>query len=64
MRTERLVLRPFRPADVDAVHRASQDPETQRWISGIPLPYTLDGGAEFVEDVARRNARTGWDCPA
>jgi hypothetical protein len=24
-------LRPFRPTDVDPVHRASQDPETQRW---------------------------------
>jgi RimJ/RimL family protein N-acetyltransferase len=31
IRTERLVLRPFRTDDVDAVHRASQDPETQRW---------------------------------
>jgi RimJ/RimL family protein N-acetyltransferase len=31
IRTERLLLRPFRPSDVDAVHRASQDPETQRW---------------------------------
>ncbi len=31
IRTERLLLRPFRPSDVDAVHRASQDSETQRW---------------------------------
>ncbi|MGY2004936.1 GNAT family N-acetyltransferase [Blastococcus sp. SYSU DS1024] len=31
LRTERLVLRPFRTGDADAVHRASQDPETQRW---------------------------------
>ena len=31
VRTARLVLRPFRADDVDAVHRASQDPESQRW---------------------------------
>ncbi|HEY0401271.1 MAG TPA: GNAT family N-acetyltransferase [Blastococcus sp.] len=52
--TERLVLRPFRPADVDAVHRASQDPETQRWISGITVPYTREDARTFVEDVATR----------
>jgi RimJ/RimL family protein N-acetyltransferase len=54
VRTERLVLRPFRPTDVDAVHRASQDPETQRWISGIPVPYTREEARKFVEDVAIR----------
>jgi RimJ/RimL family protein N-acetyltransferase len=54
IRTERLVLRPFRPEDVDAVHRASQDPETQRWISAIPVPYTREDARRFVEDVAPR----------
>ena len=38
VRTDRLTLRPYRPDDVDAVHRASQDPETQRWIGLLPLP--------------------------
>ena len=38
VRTERLVLRPFRPADVDAVFRASQDPDIPRWISASPCP--------------------------
>jgi RimJ/RimL family protein N-acetyltransferase len=52
IRTERLLLRPFRPSDVDAVHRASQDPETQRWISSIPVPYTREDARRFVEDVA------------
>jgi RimJ/RimL family protein N-acetyltransferase len=54
VRTERLVLRPFRPSDVDAVHRAGQDPETQRWVSGIPVPYTREDARRFVEDVAPR----------
>jgi RimJ/RimL family protein N-acetyltransferase len=64
VRTERLLLRPFRAADVDAVHRASQDPETQRWISGIPLPYTLAEARTFVEGVAmkEREDRTGLSC--
>ena len=64
VRTERLLLRPFRPADIDAVHRASQDPVTQRWISGIPVPYGLEDARTFVEDVAmkEREDRTGLSC--
>jgi RimJ/RimL family protein N-acetyltransferase len=52
--TERLVLRPFRPDDVAEVHRASQDPETQRWITGIPVPYTPEDARRFVEDMAMK----------
>jgi RimJ/RimL family protein N-acetyltransferase len=52
VRTERLLLRPFRPADVEAVFRASQDPETQRWIGAMPSPYTREDARRFVEDVA------------
>ena len=36
IRTDRLVLRPFRPTDEDAILRACQDSEIQRWISVIP----------------------------
>jgi RimJ/RimL family protein N-acetyltransferase len=54
VRTERLLLRPFRSQDVDAVHRASQDPEAQRWISAMPVPYTREDARRFVEDVAPR----------
>lgn len=52
IRTERLLLRPFRPDDVDAVLRASQDPDTQRWIGPLPVPYTREDARHFVEDVA------------
>jgi RimJ/RimL family protein N-acetyltransferase len=55
VRTERLLLRPYRPEDVDAVHRASQDPESQRWISAIPVPYTREDARRFVEDIAMRD---------
>jgi RimJ/RimL family protein N-acetyltransferase len=57
--TERLVLRPFRPDDVDAVFRASQDPKTQRWISAIPVPETSPGS------TSRRSRRaSGPKAPA
>jgi RimJ/RimL family protein N-acetyltransferase len=59
VRTDRLVLRPFRPTDVDAVHRASQDPETQRWIGLLPLPYTREEARKFVEDIAMKEREDG-----
>ena len=54
LRTARLHLRPFRADDVDAVHRASQDPESQRWITALPVPYTREDARRFVQDVATR----------
>src|SRR3954467_10434698 len=59
VRTERLVLRPFRPADVEAVFRASQDPETQRWIGLLPVPYTREDARKFVEDIAMKERADG-----
>ncbi len=38
LETERLVLRVFSPADVDALHQACQDPDIQ-FFTPIPLPY-------------------------
>ncbi|MGY1804752.1 GNAT family N-acetyltransferase [Blastococcus sp. SYSU D00922] len=55
VRTPRLTLRPFRADDVDAVLRASQDPESKRWISAMPDPYTREDARRFVEDVAMRD---------
>jgi RimJ/RimL family protein N-acetyltransferase len=61
IRTERLLLRPYRPDDVDAVFRASQDPETQRWIGQLPVPYRREDARTFVEDVTtkERSQATG-----
>jgi RimJ/RimL family protein N-acetyltransferase len=54
VRTERLVLRPYRPDDADEVLRAYRDADLQRWL-GIPVPYTPDDAAAFVaERVAAR----------
>jgi RimJ/RimL family protein N-acetyltransferase len=49
-----LLLRPWRPDDVPAVHRACQDPELHRWVSGLPWPYDLADATTFVEDLAPR----------
>lgn len=51
VRTGRLVLRPYRPDDVDAVFRTSQDVENQRWLN-IPSPYRRADAVEFVTGTA------------
>jgi RimJ/RimL family protein N-acetyltransferase len=61
VRTERLLLRPFRPTDVDPVYRACQDPELQRWLTALPSPYTREAAAEFVTGVAPRGRAAGTD---
>jgi RimJ/RimL family protein N-acetyltransferase len=52
IRTDRLVLRPFRPTDEDAILRACQDAEIQRWISVIPVPYTRADARSYVTELA------------
>jgi RimJ/RimL family protein N-acetyltransferase len=63
VRTERLLLRPWRPDDVAVVHRACQDPEIQRWNIAIPSPYTLDDARVYVLDVAPRSRAAGTGMP-
>ncbi|MGK5115746.1 MULTISPECIES: GNAT family N-acetyltransferase [unclassified Geodermatophilus] len=63
VRTDRLVLRPHRPEDVDDVLRACQDPEIQRWITAIPLPYTREDARAWVTDVAPRERAEGRGLP-
>lgn len=48
-----LLLRPFRPADADAVFAACQDAEIQRWTT-VPVPYTRADADEFVGACAER----------
>jgi RimJ/RimL family protein N-acetyltransferase len=59
VRTARLVLRPFRPDDVDAVFRACQDPEHRRWMPNLPEPYTRADAEEFVTRSAARGRAEG-----
>ena len=64
IRTDRPLLRPFRPEDVDPVFRASQDAEAQRWIGAMPVPYTREDARRFVEEVAPKDRAdgTGLSC--
>jgi RimJ/RimL family protein N-acetyltransferase len=48
LRAGPIVLRPWCEADAPVVHAACQDPEIQRWIPGIPRPYTRDHALAFV----------------
>ena len=45
-------LRPWNPADADAVHRACQDPDIQRWTA-IPVPYLPEHAQGFVRSGRR-----------
>ena len=47
LRDDDLLLRPWQPDDVPAVHAACQDPQIQRWTL-VPSPYTEDDAREFV----------------
>lgn len=48
--TERLVLRPHVPSDVDEVYAACLDQDIQRWIS-VPLPYRRTDAETYVARV-------------
>ncbi len=43
-----VVLRPYRAGDAPAVTIACQDPEIQRWIPIIPVPYTEADARRFI----------------
>ena len=47
--TPRLVLRPFRPGDVDDVFEYARDPEWAEFLLGaVPQPYTRRNAEEFI----------------
>jgi RimJ/RimL family protein N-acetyltransferase len=56
VRTDRLVLRPYRPDDLDAVFCACQDADNQRWLN-IPSPYSRDDAVDTVTTVTTVTAR-------
>jgi RimJ/RimL family protein N-acetyltransferase len=48
-----LLLRPWRPEDAEAVHRACQDADIRRW-SALPSPDLLEHAVALVERTAPR----------
>lgn len=60
--TEGMVLRGWRAEDADAVYRACQDPDIQRWTS-IPSPYRMSDAVTFVTDFSRQAWEAGTSAP-
>ncbi len=54
----RIVLRPWRADDVDAVFDACQDPEVQRWTM-VPVLYRREDAETFVGPIADETSAEG-----
>jgi RimJ/RimL family protein N-acetyltransferase len=61
VRTARLLLRPYRPEDADAVFAACQDPGIRTWITAMPQPYRPADAQEFVTVTAPAGRVRGSD---
>ncbi|AGL14689.1 GNAT family N-acetyltransferase [Actinoplanes sp. N902-109] len=48
LRVDELLVRPWRPADAEAMARACQDPLLQRWMPGLPAPYSPEHARTFI----------------
>lgn len=57
--TPRLTLRAWRPDDAPAVAAACQDAETQRWLAGLPAPYTVADALDFVTGLGQAGRADG-----
>src|SRR5215813_5881693 len=57
LRTDRLVLRQFRPSDVEDVLAYRDDAEFSRYLPHIPQPFTRRDAEEFV----MRNIAEPWN---
>lgn len=60
--TGRLVLRPFRLGDVDAVLAYAQDPEWSRYLRILPRPYERKHAEQFIagQILRDRAAHPAW----
>lgn len=58
IRTERLLLRPLRPSDAEAICAQIEDWEVMRWLSQPPWPYTLKDAVDFIQSCSARELTT------
>src|SRR5215212_4201230 len=61
VRTERLLMRPMREDDVDAIVRAFQDADNQRWLTAAPSPYTRADAVQFITEIGPAGRAAGTD---
>ena len=54
IRTERLLLRPLRATDAEALFALFNDWQVVRWLSSPPWPYALDDAVDFIQPRATR----------
>ncbi|MET7945838.1 GNAT family N-acetyltransferase [Micromonospora sp. NPDC005324] len=57
-----VLLRPWRETDAEAVHRACQDPDIQRWTT-VPRPYRPEHAHGFVTGMSRTAWADGTGAP-
>ncbi|HVY14480.1 MAG TPA: bifunctional GNAT family N-acetyltransferase/(deoxy)nucleoside triphosphate pyrophosphohydrolase [Rhodopila sp.] len=61
LKTERLTLRPLRPADAESMHRLVNDWEVTRTLAELPYPYPRDLADEWIASTAKQLAAgTGY----
>jgi ribosomal-protein-alanine N-acetyltransferase len=60
IRTNRLLLRPWRMTDIDDAFAYGSDPEWGRYLWNTPYPYTLENARQFVTWAAN----DAWDTHA
>jgi RimJ/RimL family protein N-acetyltransferase len=58
LRTERLILRPFGEADIDAITEACQDPLIKQYTV-VPSPYSRADSETFVREMVPRERAAG-----
>lgn len=59
---DELLLRPWQAGDADAVFRACQDPDIQRWTT-VPRPYERHHAVGFVTDYTGQAWSNGTGAP-
>ncbi|WP_342075699.1 GNAT family N-acetyltransferase [Yoonia sp. SS1-5] len=57
LQTDRLIMRPIGPADIDALVTHCADINVARWMMHMPHPYTYNDATAFVERVAGKAGR-------
>jgi RimJ/RimL family protein N-acetyltransferase len=55
-----VTLRPFREDDAASVVAVCDNEAAARWIPGLPSPYAIDDGREWVTDSARKWREEAW----
>jgi RimJ/RimL family protein N-acetyltransferase len=56
--TERLLLRPLRAGDAEAICSQIGDWEVMRWLSQPPWPYTLQDAIDFIQSCSAHDLTT------